>query len=222
MFKELQQIPDAWSRVWASRSFRNQLVLSILVFVAVALHNFHYLRLWQERPGILVNDLVLNQLPPLDFSALIFALEYSTILLVFVFVLPQPERLIKGIQIFALVFIARTMCIYLVPLEPPKDMVFLYDPMAELFLHAKDAVVTKDLFFSGHISALAALMLISGNVWVRRWAGMATVVVSVLIMWQHVHYSMDVAFAPIVSYMAYKLVNYFHTETKYGLELQDV
>lgn len=222
MFTELRQIPEAWSRVWGSRGFRNQLVLSILVFVAVALHNFHYLRLWQERPGILINDLVLNQLPPFDFSWVIFALEYSTILLVFVFVLPYPERLVKGIQIFALVFIARTMCIYLVPLEPPKDMVFLYDPIAELLLHTKDSVVTKDLFFSGHVSALAALMLVSANVYVKRWAALVTFVVGVLIMWQHVHYSMDVVFAPIVSYMSYRLVNYFHTETKYGLQLQDV
>ncbi len=222
MFNELKQIPVAWSRVWASRSFRNQFIISVLIFVAVALHNFHFLRLWQDRPGILVNDLVLNHLPPIDFSWIIFALEYSTLLLVFVFILPYPERLVKGIQIFALVFIARTMCIYLFPLEPPKDMVFLYDPVAELLLHTRDSVVTKDLFFSGHVSALSALMLISAKVWVRRWAGMATVVVGCLIMWQHVHYSMDVAFAPIVSYVSYKFIHYIHRQTKYGLELQDV
>jgi hypothetical protein len=221
MFQELKYIPEVWSRAWQSRSFRNQLALSLLLGLGIAFHQLHFLLLWQLRPGIQINDIVLNQLPPVDFSMPIFLLEYTTILTVFIFVLPTPERLVKGLQMFGLIFFARTVSVYFVPLEPPKDMIFLFDPVANFFLHKSDLVVTKDLFFSGHISALTLLMLIATNKYVKRYAAFATIAVGVLILWQHVHYSMDVAFAPLVSYASYKFVLYFHRETKYGLELQD-
>ncbi|MCX6199174.1 MAG: phosphatase PAP2-related protein [Bacteroidetes bacterium] len=221
MTHELHRIPQAWSRAWDSKAFRNQFALSVLFFIGVSLHQFHFLRLWQLRPGIQVNDLILNFLPPHDFSMFIFFFEYSTMLMVFIFLLPLPERLIKGIQMFALILFARTATIYLFPLEPPRDMIFLNDPMATFFLHTKDIVVTKDLFFSGHVSALALLFLLTTDKWLKKYAAIAAVLVSSMIMCQHVHYSMDVLFGALVSYTAYKLVFYFHTQTKYGLELKD-
>lgn len=221
MFSELKNIPAAWSKAWVSKSFRNQLITSVLVFITVAIYNFHFLRLWQDRPGILINDLLLNHLSPIDFSWPIFFIEYTTVWLVFIFVLPYPDRLVKGIQAFSFVFLARTITIYLFPLEPPRDMIFLNDPLAGFFLHRPDSVVTKDLFFSGHISALATLYLVSINKNIKRWSFIATIIVAFMILCQHVHYSMDVFFAPIVSYICYKMVTYIHSQTKYGLELQD-
>lgn len=221
MTHELQRIPQAWSRAWESRSFRNQFALSLLLFIGVSLHQFHFLRLWQLRPGIQVNDLILNFLPPHDFSIPIFFFEYSTMLLVFIFLLPLPERLIKGIQMFALILFARTVTIYLFPLEPPRDMIFLNDPMASFFLHTKDIVVTKDLFFSGHVSAITLLFLVTTDKWLKKYSAAAAVLVGGMILCQHVHYSMDVLFGTLISYAAYKLVFYFHTQTKYGLELEE-
>ena len=221
MFSDLKHIPTAWAKAWANRSFRNQLITSILLFILALINNLYYLRIWQDRLGIQINDLVLNHLPPRDFSWAIFMIEYPTVILVALYVLPYPNRLVKGVQTFALIFLARTIAIYLLPLEPPKDMLFLQDPIAGILLHSQDTVVTKDLFFSGHISALAALYLISVNKYVKHWALLATIVVSVLILCQHVHYSMDVAFAPLASYLCYQFVLYIHRETKYGLELKD-
>lgn len=55
----------------------------------------------------------------------------------------------------------------------------------------------------------------------KKYAAVAAILVSSMIMCQHVHYSMDVLFGALVSYTAYKLVFYFHTQTKYGLELEE-
>lgn len=122
---------------------------------------------------------------------------------------------------FILVLFARTVTIYFVPLEPPHNMILLSDPVASFFLHSSQVFVTKDLFFSGHVSALTLLFLIVTNRYVKAYAFVAMIGVGIMIMWQHVHYSMDVMFAPIVSYGSYKLVSYLHRETKYGLELRD-
>src|ERR1035437_5892689 len=155
MFEDLIHMPEAWNKALSSRSFRNQFAMTLLVFAGICLHNFHYLRLWQVRPGVQINDVILNQLPPFDFSLGIFLLEYATLLTVFLFTITHPDRFVKGLQMFGLIILARTMSVYFVALEPPKDMIPLLDPVANFFLHSKDTFVTKDLFFSGHVSALA-------------------------------------------------------------------
>ena len=221
MIHYLQSIPQAWSRAWRSRSFRNQFALTILFFIGVSLHQFHFLRLWQARPGIQVNDFVLNVLAPQDFSFTIFFFEYSTMLMIFLYLLPTPDRLVKGIQMFAITLFARTLSVYLFPLEPPRDMVLLNDPMANLFLHTKDIFVTKDLFFSGHVSAIVLLTLLADNKWMKRYAAVVSVAVAYMILRQHCHYSMDVFIGATVSYITYRFVHYVHKETKYGLELKD-
>src|SRR4051812_31963581 len=116
MFSELKYIPEAWRNVRGSKSFRNQLILSLLVFVMANLHNFHCLRLWQNRPGIQINDIVLNFMQPMDFSFPIFCFEYSAMLLAVAFILVYPDRFVKGLQMFSLVVLARTACIYLIAL----------------------------------------------------------------------------------------------------------
>jgi hypothetical protein len=221
MFSEIKNIPEAWKRAWASLRFRNHFFLSLLVLIGSMAFQFHYLRLWESRLGVQVNDLVQNMLPPFDFSIPIFVLEYSTLLTVFIYTLAEPERLVKGFQMFSIILLARLMSIYLVPLEPPKDMIFLNDPLANWLLHDGNVIVTKDLFFSGHISALSLLTLLATQRWLKYYAAFATLVVSVLIVWQHVHYSMDVAFAPVVSYLTFRGIEWVHAQTKYGLQLQE-
>lgn len=216
----INNVLNTWRQALSSRAYRNQLLITLIIFFAVGKHDLYYLRVYQARPGVEINDILLNQLPPHDFSVPIFILEYITMLMVTFITIQYPDRLVKGLQMFSLVILARTICIYLFPLEPPRDMILLNDPMAFLLLHTKDVVVTKDLFFSGHISALSLFMLISPNKYVKAWALFATIVVAILILWQHVHYSLDVAFAPIASFLSYKFILYIHRESRYGLELQ--
>lgn len=220
MFNELKHIPEAWNKALASRSFRNQFVITLLGLITAAAFNFHFLRVWQSRQGLQINDFILNLLPPRDFSAPIFLIEYCTILIVVIFTLPYPDRLVKGLQVVILIIFARTWCVYFLPLEPPKDMIVLRDPLADLLLHSKTVFVTKDLFFSGHISILAMLVLISINKYIKYLAIAATVAVGTMIIWQHVHYSIDILFAPFVAFVAYKIVLFAHKESRYGLNLQ--
>lgn len=220
MFDELKNIPEAWKRAFNSRSFRNQSIISLLVLVAAAAFNFHFLREWQSRQGIEINDFIINSLPPHDFSLPIFLIEYCTIIVVLIFTLPYPDKVVKALQILTLIVLARTWCVYLLPLEPPKDMLDLRDPLADVFLHSKTVFVTKDLFFSGHISVLALLVLISTNKYIKYLSMLATVLVGGMIVWQHVHYSIDILFAPIVAFISYRIVLFAHKESRYGLNLR--
>lgn len=220
MTDERTSITSAWRKAFVSNGFRNQFFLTLLFFAVVCMHNFHYLRIWQGREGIQINDWVLNQLPPHDFSLEIFLLEYCTMLLVIVTTLARPNQFVKGLQMFGLIILARTICIYLFPLDPPKDMIRLDDPFAAFFLHSKDSFVTKDLFFSGHISALSLLILISVNKYIKGWVLAATILVGTLILCQHVHYTLDVICAPLFSFTCYKIVLFIHNESRYGFEMK--
>lgn len=214
-------MPDAWVRAFRSVPFRNQAIFTLLGFIAIYLHHFHYLQVWQQRHGTQLNDIILNQLPPVDFSVLIFIIEYFTLILVILYLLPTPERFLKGVQALLLITFARTMSIYFFSLEPPQGMIHLQDPFANTFLHSKEVFVTKDLFFSGHIATLALLALLPTNQYIKTWSYIAIVVVSVMLLCQHVHYTLDILFAPVVSFVIYKLVLFAHQQSRYGLELQD-
>ena len=219
--KAILNIPQAWAKAWSSSTFRNQFVLTVIFFIVVSLHNFHYLKVWQARPGVWIDDIFHSFLVPINFSIPIFMLEYTSLALVFTLLLMQPERLMKGLQAYGLVLFFRTVAIYFVALEPPRDMILLNDPVASLFLHTNDVFVTKDLFFSGHVSGLAIFFLMANNRFIKTYIAIATVLVSLFIVWQHVHYSFDVAFAPLASYVAYKLVYWLDPATRESPELQD-
>lgn len=219
--KYLQQVTETWSSALTEKKFRNQLALSLLVFALFMVNHLYFLKVWQSRPGIQVNDLILNLLPPTDFSLPIFIIEYSATLIVIFFTLLRPHLFVKGVQMFIVVFLARTLSIYFLPLEPPRDMILLNDPIANFFFRTETVYVTKDLFFSGHVSAMFLFYLISYNRYVRAYLFAATIVVGIMIMWQHVHYSMDVIFAPLASYIAYRGVLWVHVQSKFGLALQD-
>lgn len=221
MFNELRNGPDVWSKAWKNTTFRNQFLLSFLMLIGVSLHNFYYLRIFQSRQGTLINDYILSLLPPHDFSAIIFPLEYLSILIAIVFVFPNPVRFVKGLQMFSLVIFARTAAIYLVPLEPPTDMIPLYDPVANVLLNTNGVFVTKDLFFSGHVSACFMLFLIVDKWYLRAYTMAATILVGVLIAWQHVHYSTDVLFAPLFSYGCYRFINWIHAQRQFAWVLAE-
>lgn len=216
----LHKLSTEWSAAWAESKFRNQFALTILGFIAVGLFNLHFLKIWQTRAGMQVNDLVLNMLPPIDFSIPIFAVEYTALLLAFFYVIQTPRLLVRGLQMFALSFIARTITIYLIPLEPPRDIILLNDPIATFCFQTETVYVTKDLFFSGHVSAMFLFFLLIENKVLRLYIFAATIAIATMILWQHVHYTMDVLCAPLVSYVCYKFVNWWHLQTKYGLELE--
>jgi hypothetical protein len=217
------KISTAWAASGKNKLVLQQLLLTIFLFALSGKINFHFLPIWEARQGYQINDLILNQLTPHDFSLPIFLLEYGSILIVLFSILHLPKQLLFGLQMFAVLFLFRTLTVFLFALEPPTQMIFLKDPMAAFFFHTeKGQYVVKDLFFSGHVSAMFMLFLIASNKYVKYFLLLGTLAISFMIMKQHVHYSLDVAFAPIAAYISYRAVLWLHTETRFGLGIEEV
>ena len=91
---------------------------------------------------------------------------------------------------FIFLSIFRVLTILLVPLDPPGGLITLVDPLSNFFYGAK--FVTKDLFFSGHTSTVFLLFLTIPGKTDKKLALIATFIVGLLLLVQHVHYTLDV------------------------------
>jgi hypothetical protein len=208
----MQTVINNWKIYLQTRAFRNEFALTCFAFFVSGSQNIHFIAEFEKRQGMRLNDFVLNMLPPIDLSTPIFLITYSTVFFVLIELLSAPDRLAKGLQMFALLSFLRTLTIYLVPLEAPADIIFLNDPFANILLHQPDLKVVKDLFFSGHTATIALMFFLTKIKWIRIYCGIALIVSPAFILLQHVHYTIDIIAAIPAAYFCYRLVNWLHTQ----------
>jgi hypothetical protein len=199
-----------WPVAWKSVSFRRKLIIGfILVFVILAFFPIFF-QIIEKRNGRPLNDWLLDQVPAHDFSVLIFILIWATTLLLLVRVIRNPEILLQFLWAYAFLSLTRMTTIILVNLDPPKYLIPLIDPITNSFYGAR--YVTRDLFFSGHTSTVF-LMAFCFKRQIDRWlAFSAATAVGILLLIQHVHYTIDILASPIITYIIYWLSKRYLTK----------
>jgi hypothetical protein len=156
---------------------------------------------FQGRTGYVLNDPVLKSLGPWELSPIIFILTYAPIGFCLFTLLKRCTRLVRFIYAYSLLQLMRIVCIYWVPLDPPEGMLTLKDPISDTLVFGD--VITKDLFFSGHVSAviLCSFYFKSQKTrWVYRCLALVN---ATCLMGQHVHYSIDVLAAPFFAWLSF-------------------
>ena len=98
----------------------------------------------------------------------------------------------------------RALTLYLLPLEPPVDIIPLTDPVIETLFYGGH-VLLKDLFFSGHTANLILIGLIVEQRRIKNLLFISGFLVGSMVMIQHVHYSIDVLAAPFFSFVTYRI-----------------
>ncbi len=168
-----------------------------------------YFEYIQARPGRYLNDPILERIPARNVSGYIFVVMYGSLLYAIYTLVNKPRLLVQAFQIYCLIISLRIVTLYLVPLEPSNDLILLEDPLLDYFIY-KNKMISKDLFFSGHVATLCLTVLIVRGKWNKIVLGIATILMAILILAQHVHYSVDVVVAPIVTFFCYYMVNKFY------------
>lgn len=197
-----------WREALANRYFILALASTCLATVILVIFMPYYFReIIAPRYGTQLNDWLLNLLRPHDWSLPIFALNYACVLLTMVTNYDDPLTISSGLATWTGVTWLRMLTLYLFALEPPPGIIVLNDPFLSAIVYPRD--FTKDLFFSGHISTMMAMTLIEPSRKLRWIKIAATILAAVFILIQHVHYSIDVIFAPLFTYLIYRLVIYF-------------
>lgn len=156
-----------------------------------------------EKPGLLLLDPVLARWGPWELSPYIFALIYGMVVLVIASVAKHPLRMLHGLYAYLLLMILRMIAMSLITLEPPIDSIPLIDPLTLAF-YPGGTPFMKDLFFSGHTATLALMTALAVDRPIRILAACSTVMVGLLVMAQHVHWTVDVLAAIPATWLAWK------------------
>lgn len=194
-----------WAQALARPAFRlSWAVLALLLFgVMVPLMPGFFV--WvQAREGAGLADPLLHLLPRHDVATPVFVLMYGGVLAAVGWLTRHPYLFLRGLWAYFLLLVLRMVTIWLVPLNPPLDLVPMPDPFTAFFFHTAAAeAITKDLFFSGHTATVAILALaVRGRV-LRPALVVVAVLIGVLVLVQRVHYSYDVLAAPLFAWLAY-------------------
>jgi PAP2 superfamily C-terminal len=201
-------MPGRWKEAVRSPSFKLQLLLTVSILGVLLFFYAHFLDWIELRPGVLLHDPLLASFPARKVTWIVFSLIYGGLVLGLGALGARPTALLVALQSYALVIAARMAAMYFVPLDPPLGMIHLKDPFVQLF--DSRVVLTKDLFFSGHVATLFLLFLTARHRLLRAAFLLATVVVGAGLIWQHVHYTIDVLTAPFITFGCYRFVLMAH------------
>lgn len=201
-------IPAAWREAWSEQRFRVEAMLTPVALVAVLRVMARFLTWVERRPGVVLPDPVLALAPARDVTWLTFGLVYVGLLIALVLLFPYPRRLMAGAQAYAVMVLFRMGVMAVTPLEAPPGTIPLWDPLVQVL--GTGEVLTRDLFFSGHTATLALLTLLAPGRASRRFFAVCTALVAVCVLWQHVHYTVDVLVAPFFAFASRELVFALH------------
>ena len=173
-------------------------LVSMVLFMPI-----YYKELLTPKPGMVLDDPLLNLFTPVDWSDAVFFILGVALIQTVLMYSRKPTILLTGVMTYCVVNILRAVTMYTVTLEPPADMILLIDPISEYFVYPEQAFA-KDLFFSGHVSTMLAMVYVERN---RVWYGIkaaGTLLMALFLAWQHVHYTIDLIAALPITWVAYR------------------
>ena len=203
----MSAIKERWSEALKLRRFRNELLVTLAFGVVILLLIPFFFNYIQSVKGTYIHDWVLRRVAAKNRSTYIFILIYSVLGCGLMTLLAYPMTLIRFLQGYCLLIGLRVCSIYFFPLEPDAAMIPLKDPIIE-HLFYQHLMITKDLFFSGHVSTMALMCFVSSNRFIKIAFAFATALVGVFILEQHVHYTIDVLSGPLVAWGCNALINW--------------
>lgn len=193
-----------WKQATAEKKFFTWLIITpaYLIFLVVFLNWF--LPYINQRHGFILSDPLLSAIRPVDLSQWIFSILYLSVFAAFAYLLGHPERFLRTLITVALVYSLRIMTLYLVPLDPPAGCIPLTDPLM-LHLAYNGAIITKDLFFSGHTACMLILVLAVQKRALKTLLAAGLMAVIIMLLFQHAHYTIDIMGAIIFTPFCWKI-----------------
>jgi membrane-associated phospholipid phosphatase len=193
-----------FKEAFSNKNFTIEFITTIIFLVVVLISLSAFLNFIEMRDGVVLHDPLLEFFSPIDLTWLIFGLLYFSLITTIVIFSRNPALLMFAFQSYILMVIFRMSAIYSLPLNPPSGMIPLNDPVVEYF--GTGQLLTRDLFFSGHTATLFLLFLLSDKKLPKIFFLISTIVVGFSVLFQHVHYSIDVFAAPFFAYCSFIIV----------------
>jgi len=192
-----------WKKALQNPSFKQKLLLSIFCIVVIMIFFPFFFQYIEQRKGVLLNDVLLAHLPAVDVSIPIFAIIWGTGLFTTIRGIQHPTIVITFFWSFILLSITRIATILLFPLEAPAEIIPLADPISNAVYGGK--FITKDLFYSGHTATQFLMYLCLQKKLDKTITLISTFLIGGMVLLQHVHYTIDVLAAPIITFFCFKM-----------------
>ncbi|WP_423149250.1 hypothetical protein [Rubrolithibacter danxiaensis] len=192
---------NRWENAWQEPLFKQKLIVGMSIFVSLMPIFPFFFQYIQKRNGFHQNDVILQHLPAHDVSIPIFIITWFMAVLAIIRAVQDPTIFITFLYGFIILNISRFISILLIPCNPPADLIAITDPISNFF-YGK-SYVTKDLFYSGHTATQFLIFLCLRNRNEKILGIIATVLMGILVLVQHVHFTIDVIFAPLFTYISY-------------------
>ncbi len=196
------RIISAWKTAWLHKAFRFQAILFLILVLSFTFIFKYFFDFVESRSGSYLNDPLLNTIPSYDVSWVVFFFLYSGILLGLWYHLAHPKTILITFQTYVLVTLVRLCTITLFPLEPPDGYIPLREPFVQLFT-TNGQIISKDLFFSGHMSTILSLYFSSHRKYIRTFLLFCSFMIGAMVLLQHVHYTIDVIVAVPATFVVY-------------------
>jgi membrane-associated phospholipid phosphatase len=210
--KDYEKYMVTWKKAWVYRTFRSRTIIGLISLIAVLLFYPFFFNIIEERKGIIeINDIILNVVPAIDLSIPIFVIIYSVTIFVLYQCYKDPSVFIIYLWSFIIMSLLRIICISMVPLEAPEQLIAIKDPISNTFYAGR--YITKDLFFSGHTATQFLMFLCLKKKKERTVVLICSILIGIMVLVQHVHYTIDVLAAPLFAYVSYWLTKTFLVHT---------
>lgn len=192
---------NAW-QLYFSRPNKRAIFILTIVILAITLISFVYFLTYNEnRIGYVFNDPVLNLFKPISVSEFTFFITYFFGIYGLIISFREPRLFVGLLQAYTIMTLMRMTCLYLLPLEAPPSIIPLKDTFLQsTFYSGRENL--KDLFFSGHAATIFLFAFGFRKKGARLLFFVGACIIAVLVVAQHVHYSIDVLAAPIFAYLA--------------------
>ncbi len=207
-------VREAWSRAWQDRSFRLRAALTGPALALALLAMSRFLGWVEGRHGAVLPDPLLALVPPRDVSWLAFLAIYVAVAASLVPLVRRPADLVLALHAYMVMVAFRIAVMWAAPLDPPIGIIGLRDPLAETLRAGQ--VLTRDLFFSGHVSTIFLLSLVARDRWLRAFLLALAGLAAACVLWQHVHYTVDVLAAPVFAYAAWRAARWLRSLGRTG------
>ena len=196
----------SWKEVWRYDSFRNKIITGFIALLAILITLPFFFEHIEKRRGAVLNDIFLSDLPSLDFSIPIFILIWAGAAIIFYKCIKNPYVCIIFLWSYILLCLTRIMTISFISLNPPEDIIVLKDPITNVFYGGK--FITKDLFYSGHVATQFLVFLCLQKKVLKIINLIFAILLAIMILFQHVHYTIDVLAAPLFAYGCYWIAKF--------------
>lgn len=192
---------DDWRGAFRRGEFRDQFFVTLAALLVAVLLMRAFMGYIGARMGAVLHDPVLDLFSPASFAWITFTLIYAGFLLGLVSLVARPFSFLLALRALVVLILIRGICQYFLPLDPPPDAIPLADPFIRV--PGFRPVIARDLFFSWHTALLALLAFATQWRDLKVILGLLALLVSVLMLLQHAHYTIDLVAAPCFAYAAY-------------------